>query len=37
VPGDVLVVAEGDRVCADGRIIDGSVTIDLSSLTGESH
>ena len=36
VPGDVQVVAEGDRVCADARIIDGSVSVDLSALTGES-
>jgi calcium-translocating P-type ATPase len=36
VPGDVLVVGEGDRVCADARIIDGTVTLDLSALTGES-
>ncbi|WUH89754.1 cation-transporting P-type ATPase [Streptomyces sp. NBC_00433] len=36
VPGDILVIAEGDRVCADARIIDGSVQLDLSSLTGES-
>lgn len=36
VPGDVLIVAEGDRVCADARIIEGTVTLDLSSLTGES-
>ncbi|MEV4847533.1 cation-transporting P-type ATPase [Micromonospora matsumotoense] len=36
VPGDVLIVAEGDRVCADARIIDGAVTVDLSALTGES-
>ena len=36
VPGDVLVVSEGDRVCADARIIDGSVQLDLSTLTGES-
>jgi calcium-translocating P-type ATPase len=36
VPGDVLVVAEGDRVCADGRIIDGAVQVDLAALTGES-
>ena len=36
VPGDVLVLAEGDRVCADARIIDGAVQVDLSALTGES-
>ncbi|GAA2052061.1 cation-transporting P-type ATPase [Catenulispora yoronensis] len=36
VPGDVLIVAEGDRVSADARIIDGDVLLDLSSLTGES-
>lgn len=37
VPGDVLIVAEGDRVSADARIIDGDVLLDLSSLTGESE
>jgi magnesium-transporting ATPase (P-type) len=36
VPGDILVIAEGDRVCADGRIIDGEMDLDLSTLTGES-
>ena len=36
VPGDVLVIAEGDRVCADARMIDGDLEIDLSTLTGES-
>ena len=36
VRGDVLLVAEGDRVCADVRIIDGTVAMDLSALTGES-
>ncbi len=36
VPGDVLVVAEGDGVGADARIIDGAVQLDLSALTGES-
>ena len=36
VPGDVLVISEGDRVCADARIIDGTVQLDLSALTGES-
>ena len=36
VPGDVLVVAEGDRVSADARLLDGSVEMDISTLTGES-
>jgi calcium-translocating P-type ATPase len=36
VPGDIIVVEEGDRVCADARLIAGSVEVDLSMLTGES-
>ncbi len=36
VPGDIIVVGEGDRVCADARLIAGSVDVDLSMLTGES-
>jgi calcium-translocating P-type ATPase len=36
VPGDVLVITEGDRVCADARLLDGTVQVDLSALTGES-
>ena len=36
VPGDVLVIDEGDRVSADARLIDGGVEVDLSALTGES-
>jgi calcium-translocating P-type ATPase len=36
VPGDVVIVAEGDRICADARLIDGVVTVDMSALTGES-
>lgn len=36
VPGDVLVLSEGDGVSADGRIMDGTVQMDLSALTGES-
>ncbi|NEB76362.1 cation-transporting P-type ATPase [Streptomyces sp. SID14478] len=36
VPGDILIVSEGNRVCADARIIEGTLTVDLSSLTGES-
>ncbi len=37
VRGDVLVVAEGDRISADGRVIDGAIDVDLSTLTGESQ
>ena len=36
VPGDVIQLAEGDRVSADGEIIEGSLEIDMSALTGES-
>jgi calcium-translocating P-type ATPase len=36
VPGDVLVVEEGEHVCADARLISGAVEVDLSTLTGES-
>ncbi|MDN4596555.1 cation-translocating P-type ATPase [Leifsonia virtsii] len=36
VPGDVILVTEGDRVSADARLIEGSVEMDLSTLTGES-
>ncbi|MDG6107314.1 cation-transporting P-type ATPase [Dactylosporangium aurantiacum] len=36
VPGDLLVVREGERVCADARLVSGGVEVDLSTLTGES-
>jgi len=36
VPGDVMVVAEGDRVCADARLLTGSLELDTSTLTGEA-
>jgi calcium-translocating P-type ATPase len=36
VPGDVVVLAEGDRISADGRLIAGEVSVDLSALNGES-
>jgi calcium-translocating P-type ATPase len=36
VPGDVVLVQEGDRIAADMRLISGAVEVDLSTLTGES-
>ncbi len=36
VPGDILAIEEGDRICADARVIDGTIEVDLSTLTGES-
>jgi Ca2+-transporting ATPase len=37
VPGDLLVVREGDRVAADGRIAEAHrLAVDESALTGES-
>jgi magnesium-transporting ATPase (P-type) len=37
VPGDVLLISEGDRLCADARVLKGSVGLDISALTGESQ
>jgi magnesium-transporting ATPase (P-type) len=36
VPGDVLLIEEGDRICADARLITGTVEVDMATLTGES-
>jgi calcium-translocating P-type ATPase len=36
VPGDLMLVEEGERVCADARLLSGAVEVDLSTLTGES-
>jgi calcium-translocating P-type ATPase len=36
VPGDVLIVEEGDRISADARLLSGGVEVDSSALTGES-
>jgi calcium-translocating P-type ATPase len=37
VPGDVVVISEGDRLSADARLLDGSIELDMSPLTGESQ
>ena len=37
VPGDLILLSEGDRLSADARLIDGSVEVDMSALTGESQ
>jgi calcium-translocating P-type ATPase len=36
VPGDVLLVTEGDKISADGRLLSGTIEVDTSTLTGES-
>lgn len=38
VPGDVMLLTEGDRISADGRLVDeGELRVDQSTFTGESH
>ena len=37
VPGDVMLVEEGERISADARLLDGTLEVDLSMLTGESQ
>ncbi|MBC7232251.1 MAG: cation-transporting P-type ATPase [Chloroflexi bacterium] len=38
VPGDVLLLSEGDHISADGRLVhQAGLQIDQSILTGESH
>jgi calcium-translocating P-type ATPase len=36
VPGDIVLLAEGDRIPADMRLLSGALEVDLSTLTGES-
>jgi P-type E1-E2 ATPase len=36
VPGDVVLLEEGERIAADMRLLLGAVEVDLSTLTGES-
>ena len=37
VPGDILLVGEGDRLSADARLISGELELDIAALTGESR
>jgi magnesium-transporting ATPase (P-type) len=37
VPGDVVVLEEGERIAADMRLLSGDAEVDLSTLTGESE
>ena len=36
VPGDVVLVEEGDAICADAKLLSGALEVDLSAVTGES-
>lgn len=36
VPGDVMVLHEGDRIAADAQLVQGQLSVDESLLTGES-
>jgi len=38
VPGDIIILAEGDKISADARLVEESdLKTDQSTLTGESH
>ena len=36
LPGDVVLVRPGDRLSADGEVVDGASSVDEASVTGES-
>ncbi|GHO80162.1 magnesium-transporting ATPase [Ktedonobacter sp. SOSP1-85] len=36
VPGDILLIEEGDAISADAHLLDGALEVDMSMLTGES-
>jgi magnesium-transporting ATPase (P-type) len=36
VPGDIVLIEEGESICADARLMTGTVEVDMSPLTGES-
>jgi potassium/sodium efflux P-type ATPase len=38
VPGDIILLSEGDRISADARLVDdNNLRVNQSTLTGESH
>jgi calcium-translocating P-type ATPase len=37
VPGDIVLLTEGDRLSADARLLEGSLEVDMAALTGESQ
>ncbi|GGM68107.1 copper-translocating P-type ATPase [Thermogymnomonas acidicola] len=37
VPGDIIILARGDTVPADGEVVDGSMDVDASNITGEQE
>jgi magnesium-transporting ATPase (P-type) len=38
VPGDIIILAEGDKISADARLLESSdLQVDQSTLTGESN
>ena len=37
VKGDIVILEQGDKIPADGYIIEGSIMVDLSTLNGESN
>jgi magnesium-transporting ATPase (P-type) len=36
VPGDVILLGEGERISADARLLEGALEVDISTLIGES-
>ena len=37
VCGDIILLSAGERICADAYMISGELSVDQSSMTGESH
>ena len=36
VVGDLVILSAGDKICADGYLVSGEISLDQSALTGES-